>query len=724
MSPGEADAPIALRARGDLVARPQTFRGRRHWCVKDPVSLSYFHLSDLEYSLLRRLDGRATLGSLERAVERESGAPAGAEQIGTFLGSLARNGLAVAEAAGGGAALWRRRVAARRSRARNFFPALLSLRFRGVDPSRLLRRLEAAFGWAFSAWCLVAAAAFVAAAVLFAAGHADEFAATLPAAGAYLTAGNVVVLTLTIGGVKVLHELGHALACRRLGGECPEIGFMLLVFAPCLYCDVSDSWMFGRKRDRIAVAAAGIGVELFLAAAATFGWWFSEPGLFHTVCMNVMLVCSLNTLLLNGNPLLRYDGYFVLSDWLEIPNLAAESRAALSRLAFGRGPGDPGLTDDPEPILLTYGVLSAVYRVSLTWAIALAAIRFLTPVGLAPVGYLFATACMLSVAAGPVAAVRAAAASPRRRRALVAVACAAAAVAALALIPLPRRVGAAAVLQPRGAHRVYATVGGRLVEAVAPGTAVRSGDTIGRLSDADLEREVAGLEGRVAELTARLESLERRRLADAAAAARLASAREALEGATAQLEARRRDREALTLRAPAAGVVLPPPDRPAGRVQGEPPEWSGSPLEPRNLGCVLEPGTLYCLVGRPGLVEATLCVGEDEIGAVRPGQPVRLRLSQAAGRTLAGRVEAVASDPLTALPPELARAGVLPAKAGEDGVLRPVETVYEIRVRLGEETDGETLRVRGTGRATVAVAPTTGFERLRRFLGRTFRFDL
>ncbi len=140
---------------------------------------------------------------------------------------------------------------------------------------------------------------------------------------------------LALAVVKVLHELGHALTCKHFGGDCHEIGVLLLFFTPCLYCNVSDAWLFPGKWPRIAVSAAGIAVEVFLAAIATFLWWFSIPGVFNTLCLNIMIVCSLNTLLINGNPLLRYDGYYVLADLLDVPNLGQQSRWLLGRLLAG-----------------------------------------------------------------------------------------------------------------------------------------------------------------------------------------------------------------------------------------------------------------------------------------------------------------------------------------------------------------------------------------------------
>ena len=123
------------------------------------------------------------------------------------------------------------------------------------------------------------------------------------------------------------------MTCIRLGGQCRELGLMLLVFTPCLYCEVSDAWTFPSKWQRIAVSAAGIIVEIVLAALAALVWCFSGPGLLHSLAFAVMVVCSVSTLLFNGNPLMRYDGYYVLADLLEVPNLAEQSRAVVARFA-------------------------------------------------------------------------------------------------------------------------------------------------------------------------------------------------------------------------------------------------------------------------------------------------------------------------------------------------------------------------------------------------------
>ena len=143
---------------------------------------------------------------------------------------------------------------------------------------------------------------------------------------------------------------------------------MLLVFAPCLYCDVSDAWRLPSKWQRIAVSAAGMMVELVLAAVATIVWWYAQPGVVQLVALNVMIICTVNTLLINGNPLMRYDGYYIFSDLVEMPNLWQRSREVLRHfwsdwLLGATSVDDPLLPATQRPWLAVYAVISKVYMV-------------------------------------------------------------------------------------------------------------------------------------------------------------------------------------------------------------------------------------------------------------------------------------------------------------------------------------------------------------------------
>jgi hypothetical protein len=196
---------------------------------------------------------------------------------------------------------------------------------------------------------------------------------------------------------KVCHEFGHGLACRRFGGECHEIGVMFLVFTPCLYCNVSDSWRMPNKWHRAVIGAAGMYVELILAIFATFIWWFAEPGIVRDICLQVMLIASVSTVLFNGNPLLRFDGYYILSDLLEIPNLHQRSAKALSSLL---GRYWMGLPPSPDPLLpqnrmwafAAFTVLAFIYRIFIMVSIFMFLNSWLKPYGLEAVGQAVAVA--------------------------------------------------------------------------------------------------------------------------------------------------------------------------------------------------------------------------------------------------------------------------------------------------------------------------------------------
>ncbi len=578
----------------------------------------------------------------------------------------------------------------------------------------------------------------VAAGVLTAA-RADAVIARWPALSDFLRLNNLALLMMALAGVKVLHELGHALACKRFGGECHEIGLMLLVFTPCLYCDVSDSWTFSRRWRRGAVAAAGVYVELVLASLAVFLWWFSRPGLLQAMCLNVIVVCSVGTMIFNANPLLRYDGYYLLSDALGVPNLRQRSRAILRRglARWCLGWVGPDAYQLPRRRLLlgSYAVASIAY----TWLVMVTILWFLHRT-LRPQGWGAAATILAAVVVGrflfePVhwAARVVSTGTPAQKvsRSRVAGTAAVLTVALTLLFwfPLPQRVSAPAVLLPVRAQPAYVTVPGLWEPQAASGDKVAKGQLLGRLVNDEVAMEVIQLEGQVRQLRRRLEHLNTERhdpapAIAAEAAASLPMIREALADAENRWRQRLEDQRRLMVTAPCAGTVIPPPRRLAGtnaesNSESSLPFWRGTPLDSENSRSYLDVGSLLCFVGDAGELEALVEIPHPDVGLVQTGQRVRLKLDAAPDRVFEGTVVQLASSDQTFL-----------AGASRDDLWRPTKHLtpaevapppYQARIAVDDAPIGALVGARG--HAQIVVARQSLGARLRRFLTRTFRFS-
>lgn len=707
---------------------PLEFAGRRAWGVKDPVALTYYELSLHEFFLLERLDGVTTVTALcdefNQTFAPQTLAPA---ELQAFVAQLITQGLVIAESPGAGLPLTlrRRRVEARLRL--QHVTNLLCLRFRGIDPSRLLDRLQPILGGIWSRAALVWGTMLIAAALLLVTVQWKTVVHRLPEAQALLSVPNLVWLPLLLAMVKVLHELGHGLTCRRFGAECRELGVMLLVFTPTLYCNVSDMWMVREKWKRIAVSAAGIWVELLIASTCTLLWWFSAPGLFHSLCLNLMIVCSVSTVLFNGNPLLRYDGYFILADWLEIPNLQQESLAAWrgSLAAWYCGIPIRQLGDNRvrRSLLLGYGALSAVYRVILTVLILWSLNTWLGPYGLGPVVQLLAIPLVAAIVVVPLMrAVRFLKTAENQARIqwnrLTVRLLGTAILASLVLaVPIPTRIGAGAWLDDAPAQKVYAALGGILVESLPIGASVDNGQELARLTDPRLDRELARLDGEQQQQRLRLEQLQRRRIQDASAAALIPSVREHVQDLEGQVQQLRDTASRLILRAPQSGMVLPAPPREQAASTGSLSSWSGQPLDPRNRGCYLEPGTTVCLVGPEESPVALLLVHQHEINLVAPGQTVRVAWRELPGQIQTGTVTEIAALDLDRLPRQALERLKIPVRQ-QAGVVRPVETLYQVRVSLNAAPASVVRSAVGDARIEVS-AQSLGF-RAWRWMTRTF----
>lgn len=362
-----ADRPVNLRWRPDVRLRRQKYNGQTYWVAKDPLSLKYFRFSQLECFIVRQLDGKTSLGEMQRRFQDEFAPQVlSLHDLLSFLGQLHQSGLTISDSPGQGDFLWQRRDKANREKWRRMLTNPFAIRLPAFDPQRMLDRLYPAVRFFFSSWTVAAGLLVMVAALVLVLSRLDEFRSRSVGLSELLSVENWGWLALAIAGTKILHEFGHALTARHFRCECHEMGVMLLCFTPAVYTNVTDAWILPNKWSRIAISAAGIYVELLIAAVATFVWWFTAPGAVHQLAMILMLTCSLQTFLANANPLMRFDGYFVLADWLEIPNLRAKARRLLlnwlSEACLGiEPPPDQYLPVGRRILFAVYAVTAVLY---------------------------------------------------------------------------------------------------------------------------------------------------------------------------------------------------------------------------------------------------------------------------------------------------------------------------------------------------------------------------
>lgn len=730
----ELDRKLAVRRRVDLMAVPQTFSGQKLWAIKDPVTLRYFHLRDEEYWVLDQLDGSASLASIQARFE-EHFAPRRITlaHLQSFLGLLHEEGLILADAPGQAAELLKRARTNRRQKLISTISNVLAIRFRGIDPQRFLDWGVNRLRWLISRWSFAACLALVLAAATLIATRYDAMHARLPEMEFFLTPSTVVWLSVALALVKVLHELGHGLTCRYFGAECHEMGLMFLVFTPCLYCNISDAWMIPNKWRRAAIGAAGVCVELVLAALCTLLWWFSEPGLLNSLCLNIVLVSSAGTLLFNANPLMRYDGYYILADLVEVPNLAQQAaevvRNAVGEWALGiPSQSESAWSRGKRLFLGIYGVSSTVYRFVILFGILWYLHGVLKPYHLEILVILLAAMVAAGLVGPPLwrfaRFVQQASWSGQmnKQRAYLSGLSVAAVIAVVLFVPFPHRIAAPVVLEAENARHVYVPVAGTMEKAVETGATVGAGAPLAVLTNLDLELEIAKLRGQRDEQKLHLENLKNRQARDDQAAAQIPTAVESLADLEDRLQRRMEDEKRLVVTAPVAGTVLPARARERAYAAGELESWTGLPLDAVNRGCFFDTGTYLCQIGDPGRLEASLHIDQGDVAFIRPGQHVQIQLDQLPGQALSGTVREVAEIDLKVTPPELLKEGMIATRQDESGVSRPVGAYYQARISL--DTIDHPLLIGQAGRAKVHADPQSLARRLARVLNRTFRFEL
>jgi putative peptide zinc metalloprotease protein len=341
------------KLRDDLVISRQDTKEGIGFVVKDPATGRFFRLKEVEHFIAVQLNGSTHLEAARQSVEKKFGVTFTGETLQHFIQTLGRLGLLEKDGANSEAA---------RENPRTVRGSLLYLRFKAFDPDRLFNRLVKKLRFLFTPHFLVLSAAVILVGIGITVINWGEIGQDIRRLYHFRA---LFFAWLTIFLVIVAHEFAHGLTCKHFGGEVHEIGFMLLYLQPAFYCNVSEAWLFPEKSKRLWVTFAGAYFEISIWALATMTWRLTEPDTWVSFLALVVMATSGIRSLFNLNPLIKLDGYYLLSDYLEVPNLRQKSfryiGAEIKRL-WGSATQVRSETSQRERrIHLIYGLLAGAF---------------------------------------------------------------------------------------------------------------------------------------------------------------------------------------------------------------------------------------------------------------------------------------------------------------------------------------------------------------------------
>ena len=669
-APQAADIPLLPGLRQDLQLLPGELQvdGVPTWRIHDPVRNRFFDIGWIEFELLQRWREGATGGELIAEVCASTPLHPTLDELTSLAIFLDQHQLLAPSTASRRDSLKRRCAARKLPLWKQLIHHYLFFRIPLLRPDAWLERVTPGSAWIFGRFFL----SLTLAAGLFGIFLASRQSVALSSAFAYFfNLEGVVFYALATSAAKVLHEFGHAMVAKRHGLRIPTIGVAFLVMMPVLYTDTSESWRLNRRRDRFAVAGAGIALELMLAAWTTLAWALAPDGTLRSAFFLLATTTWMWTLAINASPFMRFDGYFLLCDLAGLPNLHERSfalaRRKLRSTFFGylREDNEPGLSGGTQSIMIAFALATWIYRLVLFLGIALLVYNlFFKLLGILLMAVEIIWFLVLPIVRELVAI--------RREHALwrwqpgAWVSLLAALALLLWLIPVGREVSAPALARAAHDSTIFAPSSARVAEVrVVSGQQVEAGDVLVRLESPDLSSRLerahlraAAYAVEVVRTTANNAQLERRLVIEQQYGEALAD-----ETGT-QLEI-----AALTLSAPHAGRVR---DVPSDLVAGR---WIN-----------LRHPLMRIVAGDTGDINAYL--GESQIGAISVGQKVRfypetpnwpivtgtvVQIDTAAGHTI--------PHPLLA---SLHGGGIAATQATRDTMVAH-ETIYRLRIHAAAD---------------------------------------
>ncbi len=354
--------------RSDLVIKEQTINNVRSYICKDPEKQSYYRFEEEEYFVISQLDGRKTADDITILYNQEFDDDMTAQDIYEFVQSMRSMDLYEKTEEEQNTYLYEKLKEQRRSRIIQAKGSALYFRISVWDPDKFFDKIIPYIGWIWSKQFVRLMNLFMLISVIIlfdnyqavqvGLDHIFDFTNQTPA--------SLLFLWLTIIGTIAIHEIGHGLTCKRFGGECHEIGILFMFFNPCLYANVNDAWMFEKKSHRLYVTFAGCYTEFLFGFIMMYLWLLTQPGsMINIVAFQIVVVAFFSAIFMNFNPLMKFDGYFALSDALESPNLRDRSQSYVKYVTqtkiFRLEREFDYLTKREQWIFFTYGSLVIIY---------------------------------------------------------------------------------------------------------------------------------------------------------------------------------------------------------------------------------------------------------------------------------------------------------------------------------------------------------------------------
>ncbi len=718
---------VAWKLRSDLEVQQRHSDAETFFTIKDPLRLTYFQTTEAEWILLNLCDGTMTIDTLlDRLRTSYPDQSLTEDLLREVLMTAIQAGIMVPTTPGQGMRLAESRKKQQMSWLKKL--AVPSFRWRGVDPTKFLRAIHPWLSWIYQPWSQILFSIFIGSIAVLVWQRSEAVLQEMPDIKSLFTLQNMIVLTLSVAVVKAIHETGHALTCHHNGGECHELGILMILFFPMLYCDVSDSWTMNDRWKRIAVSSAGILAELGIAALCGLLWMCSYPGTLHSFFLNMMILCSANTVLVNGNPLLRYDGYYVLSDLLQIPNLAMESRQAASsfaqRILFGVSGIQTAYSPAVNGLLAGWGMLSGVYRVGISLTLLMLMYEMFKPAGLEVLALIPAITMLGGLGLSGIRylsiGIRTA---PRRTRAMAGVTGLVVLLTGIMLTPVSWPVKASCVLTPGNSEPVFIRVPGAIECRCWPGQLVKQGDVLAVLRNPELELQIVTLAGDVRLKEVQVAQLENNRARDPSLAAALSVAEQSLASARSRLKTLNRMKDDLEIRSPAHGRIYLPRNKPPEPDRPDSPQiWSEWAMTPSNQHAWLDSQTLLCWIGDSADWRVTAYVDETELDLVDVSSPATVRFLSMPSLPIEGQIEVLGSAPNEQVDRELIVNHLIAMSSTEPG--QPQQTLFQATLKMNDEPKFSETPLYSTGIARIQSRPVSVAGRFWRLLCHTFSFRM